>query len=212
MVKKSILSELAYEKIIQMLFDKIIDAGEKINKQDIVNALGISMTPINEAINRLIGEGILEQRNPGGIFVREFTYEDLRDLFAVRAGIEGVAIRLSIEKASKEDLKPLVGCFSQFSEESVFSKSMIQKYLKEDQYFHRTILSLAGNRFLTDLNKSFEILLKCYQQGLVRPPEMTLGEHLQIIDAVARQDAVAAQNLLMEHHLTTMHYIQETYL
>ena len=94
-LKKNILRDLVYTQLKTMLLDKALVPGQKISKKEIADLLGVSQTPVQESIIKLIQEGLFEEQQ-GGVFVKVFTDQDMRDFFAVRAGIEGIALRLCI--------------------------------------------------------------------------------------------------------------------
>ena len=209
-LKKDVLSDLVYERITQMMFDGVIPPGSKIQRKELADLLEVSPTPVTEAINRLTGEGIIEQRGRDGFFVREFGYADLENLFAVRAGIEGIAVRLCVENLDDERIEEICRSFDGFAEP--FDDAATRRYLKADQSFHRKMVRSCGNPYIIDYNRSYEFLLRCYQPGLIRPPSATLGEHKGIITAMRKRDGAVAQSRMAEHHLTSKRFIREHYL
>ena len=108
------VKDYIYDKIKELLENNDFEIGEKINKNDLANRFNISLTPINDALNRLVGENYLVQYPRKGFFVKEFSAKELCDLFEIRAGLEGIAIRLCCEKASNEELNELRHTFDIF--------------------------------------------------------------------------------------------------
>jgi GntR family transcriptional regulator, rspAB operon transcriptional repressor len=204
LLQRDVLSSKVYDALTQMMYDGRLSAGERLNKKELCESLGVSMTPINEAVNRLIGEGIVEQQDRGGYYIRKVTSSDLEQLFLVRAGIEGVAVWHCIETMCPEDLTPLTEAFAGFDEyPHPFPPDVVHRYLLEDQRFHRTILELAGNDVIDAITKSVEFMLKSYQPGLLRPPDETYPEHRAIIEAIRKGDSNLAKDLVIKHHLIT---------
>ena len=95
---KTSLSEIVYQNIKNMIKDGVLTLGQKINKNDLASSLEVSLTPVSEALNRLKGEGLLEQKSMQGYYIKKFSKIELLELFAVRAGLEGTAVCLCIEK------------------------------------------------------------------------------------------------------------------
>ena len=155
MIKKDALRELVYEKIKEMILDGILLPGQRISKKELSETIGVSQTPIGEAINRLIGEGLIEQKNREGFFIKVFTAKDLKELFAVRAGLEGIAVQLCIEQGTDEVIEKLSSCFSDFS--LPMDEPEIKRYLKEDQRFHGMIIAFSKNEVIISFNNNFEI-------------------------------------------------------
>lgn len=98
-IENKILTDLVYEKIKTMIDDGVLLPGSKVNKAELAEMLGVSQTPINDALSRLAGEKFIEQKSRQGYFVRAFSDAELCALFEVRGGLEGVAIRLCAENA-----------------------------------------------------------------------------------------------------------------
>ena len=98
------LVDLVYQRIKEMILNGMIKPGDKMNKMELSEQLGVSITPINEVINRLTGEKFIEKRGRKGYFVKELTLKDLTEFFTVRAGLEGMAIKLCIEDLPENEL------------------------------------------------------------------------------------------------------------
>ncbi len=205
-LKKENLGELVYQQIRSMIINKDLVPGEKINKKELADIIGVSPTPVNEALLRFVSEGLIEQRERYGFYLKIFTNNDMKELFAVRAGLEGVALRLCVEQCDLKNKPEIYNAFDGFS--LPMSDQEYKKYQKADRLFHESILLASENTIITDFIKNFDFIIKCYQKGLIRPPEETLPEHKEIISAVKAGDAEKAQNLIMAHHLKTMKSIR----
>ena len=193
---------MVYQRIKDMIFDGFLPPGEKINKIDLSRQLGVSITPVNEVINRLTGEKFLEKRGRKGYFVKKFSMKDLTEFYTVRAGLEGVALRFCIEELSDDQLNEFENFFKDFH--LPLDEKEKERYMKEDQRFHEKIIDLSGNSMITDFNQNFNFIMKSYQKGLVRQPEETLKEHQEIIKAIIERKSHKAQELLIIHHLKSI--------
>jgi len=201
-IKNNHLVDLVYQRIKDMIFDGFLPPGEKINKIDLSRQLGVSITPVNEVINRLTGEKFLEKRGRKGYFVKKFSMKDLTEFYTVRAGLEGVALRFCIEELSDDQLNEFENFFKDFH--LPLDEKEKERYMKEDQRFHEKIIDLSGNSMITDFNQNFNFIMKSYQKGLVRQPEETLKEHQEIIKAIIERKSHKAQELLIIHHLKSI--------
>ena len=211
MIHKSALTEIVYERITQMLYDGIYKPGSPLTRKELSERLNVSPTPVGEAIARLVGEGIVEQVGRSGYRVKEFTYENLESLYAVRAGIEGIAIRLCIENAELGELEEICHCFDEFLTLPVREIER-NAYMKADQKFHRRIVEYCRNPYILSYNHSYEFLLRSYQRGLMRPPEDTINEHQEIVAAIRAMDAQKAQIRMTEHHMATTRVIRKQFI
>jgi len=193
------VKDYIYDKIKELLENNDFEIGEKINKNDLANRFNISLTPINDALNRLVGENYLVQYPRKGFFVKEFSAKELCDLFEIRAGLEGIAIRLCCEKASNEELNELIHTFDIF--ENNIGESMRKEYIQIDKEFHKKIIFLADNPLISQVRNSLGFLSRSYQKGLMKPMENSLSEHHRIIDALKNRDAKMAQKAMEDHLL-----------
>ena len=190
------LAQLVYEKIRLMLGEAMFTPGERINKRQLEDLLGVSQTPINDALHRLLGEQYLERDGSRGFRVRRFTCKEFSELFAVRAGTEALAAWLACQNASDEELQKLKEYFADFS--PPFGEPEVQQYLHHDIEFHTHVIELSGNDLLKELNERYGYMLKSNVRGLVRNPEETLPEHRALIDAIASRSADLARALMQE--------------
>lgn len=200
-IARDALGDLVYDQIVKMLLNHDLKPGDKVLKKELATVLGVSQTPINEALSRLIREGIVEQQGRGGLFVRVFTNQDMMDLFAVRAGLEGSALHLCMEDAENPRFLRLLSLFDDFP--YPVPDDRYKEYQRKDQEFHGEILKISGNRVILDFIHNFEFILRCYQKGLIRNPDETLIEHKEIVKAIKNNEADKAQQLIMSHHWKT---------
>ncbi|GHV47778.1 GntR family transcriptional regulator [Spirochaetia bacterium] len=200
-IENRALVELVYEKIKYMIDEGVLQPGEKVNKGELVEKLGVSQTPINEALNKLAGEKILEQRSRQGFFIRQYSYLELSRLFELRASIEGMAARLCVEQLQEEGLNHIVKIFDNFV--LPLSEQGAIDYLHADKIFHESLVKYSGNSFLVETSISSGYLLKSNQKGLLRSAEETLPEHMALIGALKNRDAPLAQELTIMHLLKT---------
>jgi DNA-binding GntR family transcriptional regulator len=208
-IESQVLFELVYEKIRHMIDEGIFKPGEKINKGELVKILGVSQTPINEALNKLAGEKFFEQRNRQGFFIRQYSYLELSHLFELRAAIEGMAARLCAEQIKDDELEHITKIFDGYS--LPFSEQGQIDYLHADKLFHENLVKFSGNSFLVEFFISSGYLTKSNQKGLLRPAEETLGEHKAIIEALKKRDAYMTQELTILHFLKTRDRLRELY-
>jgi len=194
-----ILTEHVYESIRALILGGELEPGAKINKKELADSLGVSLTPVNDAMSRLAGEKYIEQINRRGYFVKSYSLEDLKEMYEVRAGLESIAVRLCLERASDTDLHTLARHFDGFS--LPFKSGDLSRYTDTDKRFHGMIIELSGNSMIQEINETTGYVLKSYQKGLVRPPEETVPEHAEIIAAILARDADVAQTLIARHHL-----------
>jgi len=189
------LSSLAYKKVRSMIIAKKLIPGKKIVQDKLAETLGISRTPLRAALQRLEAEDLVQSIPRRGMIVKEFSDREIVEIFDCRIALECTAVRLFTEFAKDSDIDKLKALFDPFLNGEI----SIPKYQKVDSKFHNTILKKCGNQMLYRLFQKGNLLLSIDMIGLVRPPEETLHEHLNIIKAMKNRDVDDAEALAKAH-------------
>lgn len=189
------LSKQAYKKVKQMIISKKLEPGQKIVQEQLADKLGISRTPLRAALQMLEAESLIESIPRRGVVVRQFSDDEIIEIYDCRIALEGTAVRLFAEKASQNEIDRLHKLLSDFDKGTISAR----QYQKADSEFHDMIIKNCGNGFLYDLFQKGNLLLCIDMIGLVRSPEETLPEHLNIISAIHKRDADLAEKLIKEH-------------
>jgi DNA-binding GntR family transcriptional regulator len=205
-IRRTVLSGAVYDRIKVLILEGELQAGEKLQKHDLAKKIGVSLTPVNDALNRLSGGGYLEQREGQGFFVREYTAEDLREIFAVRAGLEGIAARICAVE-HRDEIAPVLSLFDPFAHP--LSDREAHAYYLADKEFHNGLLARCGNSFMSQMNDTYAYMMRSYQKGLLRSPEETLDEHRRIISAIREGDGEGAQLAMTDHLINTLRSIPD---
>ena len=206
-LEATVVAEEVYRRLKRLIVEGELPPGARIDRRSLAQELGVSPTPLNDALARLIGERFVERRTgrreEEGLYVPERPEGELVHIFAVRAGLEGMAGRLAVERvAAGGDPAPLKALSARFRGlEPPFDEEKTRRYLAEDKLFHEGIIAAAGNPVLADIDQNLGCVHRSWIQGLVRPPEETLGEHRDIIEAFEALDADRVQGLLVDHNL-----------
>jgi DNA-binding GntR family transcriptional regulator len=189
------LGAQAYKKVRSMIISKKLVPGQKIVQDKLAESLGISRTPLRSALQMLEAEYLVQSVPRKGVIVKEFSDKEIVELYDCRIALEGTAAGLFTTIASDAEIDRLSGLFQPFSESTIDAN----KYQIADSIFHDSIVQGCGNSFLSKLFKQGNILLIINMVGLVRPPEETLNEHLNIISAMKKRDSESAEALVRSH-------------
>lgn len=189
------LSAQAYHWVKSMIISKELEPGQKIVQDRLAEDLGISRTPLRSALQMLEGEGLIESVPRKGVIVKEFTNKEVLEIYDCRMALEGTAIRLFTERATAKEVEELKTLFVPFTQGKIDAKA----YQKADAKFHDTIIEGSGNNFLHKLFHQGNLLVCIDIIGLLRAPEETLQEHIEIIKAVENKDVDLAEHLAKEH-------------
>ena len=200
-IENKALRDYIYEQILDLIDRGVLRVGQKINKKELGKRFGVSQTPINDALNKLVGERYIEVQPRKGYFIREFGTDEFCQIFEMRAGLEGIAARLCCENASEEELHRLVTSFDGFT--LPLDEEEMKRYYEVDRWFHEKIVQYSANAFIYDALKTTGFQSRSYQKGLVRGPEITLPEHMMIIEALKDRDGERAQRMTIFHLLNS---------
>ena len=189
------LGAQAYKKVRSMIISKKLVPGQKIVQDKLAENMGISRTPLRSALQMLEAEYLVQSVPRKGVIVKEFSDKEIVELYDCRIALEGTASSLFSTIASDTEIDRLSGLFQPFLESPIDAN----KYQIADSIFHDSIVQGCGNSFLSKLFKQGNILLIINMVGLVRPPEETLNEHLNIISAMKKRDSESAEALVRSH-------------
>lgn len=189
------LKKHAYDILKQRLINCIYEPGSFLNESSLAADLGLSRTPVREAINRLESEGLVKILPKKGIYVTDIQLKDVLQIFQARLEIEPVALRMAAPHLPIDELKKFQDIFSQEFPD-------IKNGFRLDTAMHLFIIEHCGNRYIIDMmHKLFDDNTKVViasKQNLTQIHDARL-EHLEIINTVIDKDYEKAQKLMRTH-------------
>ncbi|MEC5343743.1 GntR family transcriptional regulator [Brenneria populi] len=171
--------------------------GERLQEARLAKQFGLSRTPIREALHRLETLGLVEPGPQRGLMIAQLSYERLRQLFAVREGLERLAIELAVTSASEEEIGLLQDMVD--AERKISDSKRLHDH---NRLFHRQIYRSTHNPYLNEMLDNLRIHLSLLRGTTYELPERTeeaKKEHQLIVDALARRDREAAQEIACQH-------------
>jgi DNA-binding GntR family transcriptional regulator len=189
-----------YQDIVRLISSGRLAAGTRLDEQQIADELGVSRTPLREAISRLVKDGLIENRPYRGNFVRRFTGKEVHDLYEVRKGLEAMAVRLAIPRLADDDVVELRTILAEI--DNALKASDLEAYGLADQQFHMTIAELSGNATLISMLNQLGGQIQLIRTMANQNPdvvEITAMERPEIVDAMAEGDVDRAAHLMEEH-------------
>jgi len=192
------LNSYLYRTIKEMIWNKELEAGDKIKQEHVAKKLGVSRTPLIKVLERLTTEKMVEYIPRRGYYVKDVDFEEMLEIFDVRIILEVVAIKKFILKATDEEIEELSKCFNSFENDN-WDKDKIKKYKLCDQKFHKSIIEKTNNNLIKEINEMFNIYRFSYQKGLMREPKETISEHKKIVKQMEKRNIKEAQMLMMDH-------------
>ena len=199
-------SDLAYQKLLGEIRDGLLRPGVRLTEEELAKRLSISRTPVREAIRQLEADGLVEHRAHAGAAVRELSYSEITELYSMRAVLESTVARMAALAASAVELESLE---TLNAEMAAATGDGGERYRLNNQ-FHRALLDVAKNRFLTramdSVQKTLLILGPSTLAEFARAQE-AVDEHARILEAIRVRDADTAERE-MRHHIEAAHRIR----
>ncbi len=186
-----------------MLNDMMKDITEpiRVREEDLANQLGVSRTPVREALIRLESTGLVSLRPGRGALLSPVTDDEYVEWLQLREVLEGFAAREAALNASQRDVERLHALFEPFLGEEG-PEHAAEAYAQANVAFHKEIMALANNLLLERVWAAFGHRQTTYRRQTIKRLHRSsdsLRDHLAIIDAIARRDADLAEQLARAH-------------
>jgi len=205
------LDQKAYSIIKKMIIDRKLLPGEKIPQEKLAQDLGISRTPLVSALKYLENEKLVEAKPRRGYFVRLFTMQEMVSIFELREVLEGLAARRAAANITDAQIDELDRFFDPFK--TIKNITDLRTYAREDRRFHSFVTEVGAKEFLKSILQTYNIISFSYQvvssEGLIRSPNETISEHLAIVEALSRRDAVKSEDLMRYHFKQSIARLKE---
>lgn len=205
--------EKAYLHIQHLIATGKLESGSSVSELLLAKELGSSRTPIREAMNQLVAEGLLETGLNGGMVVAQLKREDIIELYELREALEiysvGRVASVPLRPADKDRLQYMVDVISALKSEleqsgkAELGEEQMQRFIACDLGFHALLMSMTNNSRIQKLVNDTRLLIRIFAiQRSGHTAELLESihyHHQRILDAVARQDKAEAMLAIAEH-------------
>jgi DNA-binding GntR family transcriptional regulator len=188
-------------RIRDMIIEGTLEPGARVHEGQLGEALGISRTPLREALKYLASEGLLDLVAGRGAVVHKLSPKDVHDMLVVLSAMEALAGRLVCANASDAEIAGIRALHERMME--FYEKRQRLDYYKYNQLIHTAIVELSGNAFLASTHASAQARLKRIRfLGNAAPEKWSaaVAEHEAMMEALDRRDGEALAAVL-SHHL-----------
>lgn len=209
-VRRSLHDEVA-SRVRDMIIEGALEPGARIFEEQLGKTLGVSRTPMREALKTLASEGLIELVAARGAVVKRFSPKDVRDMLDVLAVLEGFAARLACERASDAEIAELRALHDRMA--GFFKAKNRLEYYKLNQDFHSGVLRLSGNAALQASHLSIQARLKRIRYiGNSEPRKWkdAMAEHDLMIKHLEARDAEKLASILRTHMEHTWERVKNT--
>lgn len=195
------LREVVYETLREAIRSGVLTSGERLMEIQVAEELGVSRTPVREAIRRLEAEGLVVMIPRRGTYVSDMSLRDISDVFEIREALEVLAASLAAERITDMEIEEFERMMVEFDE--VVNKNNVDGLVELDIRFHTKLYEASRNvRLIAILNNLREQTTRFRMTSMSVPGRMqdTLDEHRAIIEALGRRDPEEASKVT-QHHL-----------
>lgn len=184
--------------------------GEKLSDLRLSEELGVSRTPVREALHRLVGDGVLDYTPNRGFFVARFSATDIAEIFDLRAALEALACRTVANRRPAPDFAWALDDLDRVESMIAGARNDQERmdasrvFLEMDQGFHRWIVEQSGNQRLIAIVGGLWGQISVFQRAGTRIPgwtEIAIGQHRAIIDRLLAGEIDAGADALAKHIL-----------
>lgn len=191
-------------KIFNILRQQILDgkykAGDSLVETKLAEELGVSRTPIREAIRQLELEGLVISIPNKGVVVKGITEKDIEDIYTIRMVLEGLAAKWAVEKITVDELKELQDKYELM--EFYTAKGDMEQVAKLNTEFHEIIFKATKSGVLQHILTDFQYYVQLARYKSLKSPgraQKALEEHKKILEAFMKKDLLAAESSVTQH-------------
>ncbi|MGJ8544117.1 MAG: GntR family transcriptional regulator [Sulfitobacter sp.] len=199
-IKRDLLADQAAAELRRLIVVGSIAPGQQVTERELSSVLGISRTPIREAMRTLALEGLLKASDTGRYFAADPSVDEICDLLRVIGVLEGLAGRLTCETASDADLERIAGLQQKMRQFPALKENL--KYFETNIDFHLKIVAASKNDELVRTHKMlndrlYRVRYLCSKISTNRSRAM--DEHDQIVTALLARDGTLVEQYLRGH-------------
>ena len=183
------LRELVCETIRQAIVDGVFSPGERLMEIQLADEMGVSRTPVREAIRKLELEGFVVMIPRRGTYVADISIKDINEVYEIRTSLEVLAAGLAAERISDEELETMQRLLVEIGQH--IEDGNIEKIVEIDTAFHDVLYKASRNKRLAGIRR----------RSMMYPGRLqnTMEEHRILVDSIAAHDVDRAQNAARLH-------------
>jgi DNA-binding GntR family transcriptional regulator len=199
-IARPTLHDAIVARVRDMIIEGELTPGTRLHEGNLGKMLGVSRTPLREALKFLVSEGLLELSPGRGAVVRQFSAKDVHDSLIVLGNLEGLAGRLACEHATDVEIRKVRQLHDRMMD--MYEKRDRLPYFKLNQSIHSAILRLSNNEALVSVHNVLQARLKRIRYIGNEGPEKWAGavaDHEEMIAALEARDADHLSKILTAH-------------
>ncbi len=194
------LRDRVYEKLRDAILDGTLKPGTKLVETSLAEQMGVSRTPVREALQRLASEGLAEITPRKGVIVQGLSVEEVEEVFLIREVLEGLAGFLAAKRISEAQIDVLEIILKK--SEVALAEGRISDFISLNSDFHKAIVEAGHSSRLKQLLDVVLTQIGRYRRLSMADPERrrrSVPEHWMILEAIKARDPAAAERALRQH-------------
>lgn len=194
------LRDVVFRTLRQAILTGEMKPGERLLEIHLANKLGVSRTPIREAIRMLELEGLVIMVPRRGAQVAQITEKSMSDVLEVRCALDELAVELACARITEEEKEELMAACEAFEKATLTGQ--VHVIAKADVEFHDIIFKAAGNPRLTQMINNLAEQMYRYRFEYIKDEsqhQMLVKEHRRICESISSKDVVASKDAIREH-------------
>lgn len=199
------LGQQVYQHIREKIYRMEIPPGTRLGVSEIAEQMGVSRSPVRDALMMLVNEGVVQVNSTGGYRVIQLDRSYIENAFVVRRALELAAMQLCLASLDRTRVEQLRERWTRFQTTADVNPQHLEDELKADQELHKSIAEMSGNPLLIDALEritSITWLVSRFTYASVQQLHygpLTAQEHLRVLDAMLSDNVQAAVTALDEH-------------
>jgi DNA-binding GntR family transcriptional regulator len=209
-IERRTLHDEVVTRVRDMIIEGELATGSRVNESELGRRLGVSRTPLREALKTLAGEGLIELVPARGAVVRRFGLDDVRHMLETIKALEGYAATVGVGRASDNEIRAILDQHDHMLK--LYAARDRLSYYKLNQAIHTAIVALAHNPSLLELHTTMQSRLKRIRYIGNSAPEKwadAVAEHERMSAALAARDGPALAAIMAEHMDKTLERVRD---
>jgi DNA-binding GntR family transcriptional regulator len=183
----------------------------RLDERQLAAALGVSRTPIREAMTLLEQEGFLRTLPRRGVFIVRKTKREIVEMIQVWAALESMAARLACVHAADAEIASLHTVMDEYADEAGSAKEHLDEYSDANIAFHQAILRMGGSVLIEQMTENLFVHVRAIRRATIAQRDRvsrSVEDHMDIIRALEKRDAATAERLVRDHTLGLADHVE----
>ncbi len=198
--KQKYLRDHIFEELQQAIYSGKLKSGERLTEKKIAEELGVSRTPVREALYRLASSGLIKIIPHRGFIISRWSAKEIKDVMEIRIALEMLALRLTIQRISPKEIDELKTLLIEMKE--AVKKEDITRASQLNTLFHDKIIIASKNKELSQVIEPIKNKIYHFRIISISSPnrlKKSFEEHKKILGAIINKDSELAQELIAQH-------------